>query len=251
MAFSSSQVATSGATFVAGLTVNAPTHSSGDIILLHFAKNSYNATTITWPSGFTQLAAWSIGENLTGVAWKRAGGSEPGTYAVSANGDDETAVLFSSSYSGRHGSNNPVAGSTYAVTNQAAPLSLAVPGVTAVADDDIAWFGVGNGVQSLISFTPPSSYTERQDSGLLNAWLGASLATRDAVSAGATGTVTGTTTNGDTNNMNGGGLLVRIPASGVTNATATISGAAATAGAGSIFVIGAPAPPYTLTRVTG
>src|ERR1700691_5810434 len=120
MAFrsSASQIGASGVNTV---TINAPAGlAAGDMILL--AVDNDNGSTITWPSGFSAtFASWTIsgashGRAATGaMAWKLAGGSEPGTYTVTvATGGSGLIKCVIGAWSGR--ASTP---GTAVVTNEA------------------------------------------------------------------------------------------------------------------------------------
>jgi hypothetical protein len=148
------------------------------------------------PAGFTELAETDItADGHTGwVGWKRASGAEgPGSYTFGDVGSGAVDwVCQAIALSGRHLTNPPVVSATNVQnTPQSPPVNIIANGVTALDGDDLVWIGVpdvtssgsGNGM------APPSTYTEAEDAEL--AWANLSIAYKENVSAGATGTVTG------------------------------------------------------------
>jgi hypothetical protein len=188
-----------------------------DIVLLATTFDSNTASfSGKWPTGFTQLANGNLTADgqAYGLAWKRLTGADSGSYTLSALTGEGAAgwVCQAFAFSGRDTGNPPV-NSTPATSNAAntSPVTIAANGVTALAGDDLCWLsypdvsatGIGNG------HTPPAGYTERQDAEL--GFSNLSGATQDNVSAGATGSVSGTFAL--TSGTSGwAAILVRIPA---------------------------------------
>jgi hypothetical protein len=196
-------------------TVNVPVPSgaaANDIAILVVNIDGTGHGTITWPSGFTLLFKTEVASpdgHTQGIAWKRLTGADSGNYTVSWTGSNDV-IGQCNLFSGRHTSNPPVASQASNTSSNSSPISVGAATVTAVTGDDLLWAG-GLDMNSNITTTScaaPSTYTERQDSNHL--WCALSTATKDNVSAGATGTVTGTFTTTTT----AGWLahLVRIPA---------------------------------------
>lgn len=168
-----------------------------------------------WPSGFTELAETKVtfdGQTCA-VGWKRLSGADAGSYTFGNIGASADWLAQAFAFSGRHATDPPVVSATAAVnTSAASPMTVTANGVTAVAGDDLLWIlapdvnasGAGNGT------TPPAGYTETQDAE--NLWVNLSGAYKENVSAGATGTVSGTFAH--TSNAGYAAWLVRVPVSG-------------------------------------
>lgn len=195
------------------LVVTAPTGiQDGHILIASAVWGGSSAQTITWPAGFTELSVSSTALGIVGStfksAWKRAS-SESGNYTIQGQ-QNELAVAAMCVYSGRHASNNPAAVSTISDTSSASPVSAAATGVTAVAGDDIVYLMAQNDGGDQWAHTPPASYTEREEVSP-GSWVSLSASDRENVSAGATGTLTGTLTAAG-NNGGFGVVVIRIPA---------------------------------------
>lgn len=147
------------------------------------------------PSGFTELAETDITADghTAWIGWKRAGGSEPGTYTFGDVGATADWVCQAFAFSGRHLTNPPVASTTNVQnTGQSSPVTVSANGVTALDGDDLLWISVPDVTSSGAAngHTAPTNYTEQEDAE--NLWANLSGATRLNVSAGATGTISGT-----------------------------------------------------------
>jgi hypothetical protein len=192
--------------------------AAGEIVILTL---SYDApgVTITWPAGFTQLVQGNNTDQSTAAAWKRLTGADSGTYNLSVSGSAFDWVCQAFSFTGRDAVSNPVA-SAASVDNssQSTPVSIAANGVTAVAGDDLLWVGAldlsASGAANV--FTAPSGYTSRQAQESSGGWAALCGATKDAVGAGATGTVTGSCTLTSATAFDCG-LLIRIPGAATTH----------------------------------
>lgn len=196
MAYRSSSNTTGSTTTI---TLPVPTGAATDDIAI-IAVNVDNQPhgTWTWPTGFTELAGTngtaiaSPDGHTQAIAWKRLTGADSGNYTITyTNGNDYVAEC--ALFSGRDTGNPPVAATVATNTSaNSSPVSVGSNGVTASDGDDLIWIGgidvtssgIGNGCAA------PSGYQERQDVEL--GWSNLSIATQDNVSAGATGTVTGT-----------------------------------------------------------
>ena len=171
--------------------------ASGDIVILFCAIDAQAAAfdPADLPSSFTELIETDITADghTAWVGWKRLTGADSGSYTFGDVGATADWVCQAFAFSGRHATNPPVA-STVNVQNtpQSSPVTVSANGVTAVDGDDLWWgsapdvtsSGAGNG------HTAPTGYTEAEDSE--NAWANLSGAYKENVSAGATGTVSGT-----------------------------------------------------------
>lgn len=200
MAYRNSTSAGGGATTTVTVAVPAGA-ATDDIAILAISTDIGITQTITWPSGFTQLDDTLISgpdAQVYASAWKRLTGADSGNYVATLSSSTNDHLAECALFSGRHTTNAPVA-STLATNTTAntSPISVTANGVTAVAGDDLLWIGAadvtsgGGGT----SWSPPSSFTERQDDvnqGPGGGWCNGSMATQDNVGAGATGTITGT-----------------------------------------------------------
>jgi len=209
-----SQVNDNGSS-VSSLTVNKPTETTdGDIVVLSAIVDS-SSITFTWPAGFTEITQ---NPSLTGArfrcAWKAASG-EGATYQVTFSASTLYAQVLAASWFGRNSSQwsaTPVV--TVVDTYQASPHTVNATGITAANADDIALFvGVkSNNNANPFVMTPPTNYTVRMDT-TGPSYAIAQLATRDNVSAGATGTLTFTETSAS-DQSRVGVLVLAIAAAG-------------------------------------
>lgn len=78
-------------------TINAPTHSEGDVIYIFAATDGYtDSVTMTKPSGFTALFenATTFGDEVFGSLWyKTAGASEPSTYTWTSDVSEKSTTM--------------------------------------------------------------------------------------------------------------------------------------------------------------
>lgn len=210
---------TNGATSNTTSSVTIPTGVvANDIIILSQSRDSTGALG-TWPAGFTEIlnvALSVVDTQRVGVAWKRASGSESGTYTCGAAAGTDF-VLQAFAFSGRDTGNPPVLSST---TNDAANaigagLAITAPSVTALAGDDLLYLclpDTSTGDNS-VATAPPSGYTEAEDQEVNFGY--AEGAYKENVSAGATGTVAGTLT-ASGGNAGYVAVHIRIPAASVS-----------------------------------
>lgn len=217
MAYVDSTTATGASDFP---SVAVPTGAQANDIAILVATVDNTTTTFEtgdWPTGFVELAevGLTMDGQRVGVAWKRLTGADAGSYTL---GDTNNAgagtpdwVCQAILFRGRSTGNPPVI-STTASSNASntTPVTITANAVTAEQGDDILWIsapdvsasGVGAG------HTPPSGYTEAEDQEL--GFSNLSLAYKENVAAGTTGTVAGTFT------LTGGSSgwaawLIRIP----------------------------------------
>lgn len=174
-----------------------------------------------WPTGFTELQEADITTDghSAAIGWKRLTGADAGSYTFGNLGASADWIAQACAFSGRHTTDPPVASAVNIQnTGQASPNTVTATGVTAVEGDDLLWASApdvtasGDGV----GHDPPTNFTEREDAE--NLWSNLSIATRDNVSAGATGDISGTFTHNNTAGW--AAFLVRIPAAGAAPATA-------------------------------
>lgn len=171
----------------------------GDIVLIAVtADNVLIDFTGKFPAGFTLLD--QVGPTLDGekaaIGWKRLSAVDSGTYTFTSMGVAATDwVCEAIAFSGRDTINPPVQ-NTVAVNNtgNASPIAPTASTLTAVAGDDLLWVGgldVTNNTFT-VGYTAPSGYTLRQ--GSKQGWSTIGIASKDNVSAGATGSVAGSVT---------------------------------------------------------
>lgn len=158
--------------------------TAGQVILVHLYKES--TATVTPPSGFTELtpAPFTTSSVHTHhVFWKRATGSDSGTYSFTWSGSTfREAVAIR--YTGCATSGVPVDVFNTAARSTNGTVTPAVSLTTTGADRLLEWAGSNFNAGS---WTPPSGFTERVDAaGCL------SVATLGQSTAGSTGSVTGT-----------------------------------------------------------
>lgn len=215
MAYVDSTIATGTSNTI---SVAVPTGvQADDIVIIGFGLDNQSAAVNAGdpPTSFTELAENdnTLDGHTSWIGWKRLTGADSGTYSFgNVDNSGQAWVCVAVAFRGRDTTNPPVVGTTGS-SNAANgnPVSVNAPGVTAVDGDDLLWFGsadvnatgIGNG------YTAPSGYIEAEDGELT--FSDVSIAYKENVSAGATGTVTGTLA------LTSGGSgwtswLVRIPA---------------------------------------
>lgn len=215
-----------------GTAANSTTHTipvpagltNGDKVHLVFIEEAGSNAATSVPAGFTLAAEVDIAsgfralyvrvwwKDITDAASEGSGGNYTLTFGAAAIG-----YGMSVAHSGRAAG----AGTLTETNNGAAGasvLNVALNGVTAAAgddvivvsavapDDDVDIFSITS------SQTPPASYTSREEEN--NLWRIGMLATRDNVSAGATGTLTGTCTFTNAGTATFGGFVLTMAASG-------------------------------------
>lgn len=167
-----------------------------DIIILIFSTD-INGITPTYPAGFTQLDTTGIATpdgQQAGIAWKRAGANESGTYDITnlTNGTDTQGVAMS--FSGRDTKTSPTLSVASSAASNASPVTINASAITTLVNDDLAWIsapdvtvtGAGN------RHTFPTGYASQLD--VENGFTNIGVATNVAIKSGGTGTVTGTFT---------------------------------------------------------
>ena len=177
----------------APVVVNLPAGVLDDdiITIVVLMENSSNVAGVILPAGFTEVLAQP--EIMSGVSATRQRGivvgqkvasSEPSTYTITSVTIKQIYVV---AHSGRSGLSTPIY--TGVTSDQTSNYATALTGYTAVADDDVLIIGnhASDTASSATSFAPPTSYTERNES--IGAWLTHAMFTRDALSSGATGSI--------------------------------------------------------------
>jgi len=149
-----------------------------------------------WPTGFTELqeSVATLDGQVAAIGWKRLTGADSGSYTFGVvNTVSVSWVCQAFAFRGRHTTNPPVA--TAAVNNSAngSPVSVTAGGVTAVEGDDLLWVSAPDVDLSgvVTGHAAPTNYTEKEDYFDAD-WSALSGATRENVSVGATGDITGT-----------------------------------------------------------
>lgn len=214
MAFRSSAKASSAA----GGTITA---TPAGVAAHDYLAGFYTADgsrTITVPTGWNtainldqaspdgQSTRWSDKNDATGTdsfGWGTTDGVNVACINGAWSGRDNTTPR----------STTPV--STINTTGNASPVSASFTGITATVNDDIAVF-MGTDQDAAAArwtFSTITNYTERED-GIAVDWIsGLALDTRDAVSAGATGSLASTITRGvGTGNAGYAGIVIAIKA---------------------------------------
>ena len=216
------------------ITIPASSVAAGDVVVLACTADNQAWTLASFtPTGFTSFRE----DDLTGdgqssqYMWKRATGADTGTYTYSSSiGSAADWIVVAVVLSGRHAT-DPAAISTAALNNaaNANPVTVTANGVTAVAGDDLIMVSapdvraanVGNGHSAW-----PAGFTSRHD--IKNAWVNLGVATRENVSAGATGNLAATF-NLTSGSAGWAAALIRVPAAAGGGTNASPSSPAATA----------------------
>jgi MSHA biogenesis protein MshQ len=224
MAFRSVAVTTNTST--SNHVANVPAGATTGDWLLAFLNIDVSQTVNT-PAGWTALA----NADLTGpdgqtnrCFYRAASGSEPASYTFTTSGSN-SGIAVMAAWSGRDTGTAPVAQTTVNTSANTTPITMAATGITASSGDDIAaWYGLDITVGAdTWSFSPPSSYTEVSDTSNGD-WAACSLTVRDNVSAGATGSLSGTATRTSGSGDAGwAGIVVRMASSGGGGVSGTVS----------------------------
>jgi hypothetical protein len=215
------------------VTINTPTVSDGEV--LGFLMDSHGET-ITW--GFTPAASGTFtttgnaASRATTYAWAtKVASSEPANRTfIIGGGNGLTAQAVAFSLSGRSTAVPSASTATNDAGAGATPVSTPLGGVTAAASDDIVILtgATSTGTATTpFAFSAPTNYTTRATQEIVgNAFMaaGIAVATRDAVGAGATGTLTGSWSAGS-GHFDTSGVVLAFPASGGGSTEATISNA--------------------------
>jgi hypothetical protein len=227
------RAASSNSGTATAISTAVPAGVAADDIVLMPVTNDDTSLTSTYPTGFTSLGSSNItfdGEKAQ-LAWKRPTGADTGSYTTTpTTGAGNTWAAGAVALSGRDTTNPPVA-STVAINNTGVSNggSVTANGVTAVAGDDLVFVAVAdpdlNGV--ITGWTAPAGYTAKV--AIEPNWEGILVATKENVSAGATGSVSATIALSGTHKAGYAAWLVRVPAAagGGTTFTQTVSASCA------------------------
>lgn len=175
----------------------------------------------TAPTGWTTLlgpftfdSSGPDGQNRA-VYWRSASGSEPSNYTfTSSTGPGSDAFVVIAAFSGASLSAPTNWATTVDTTAEVSGFVFNMTGITASSGSDIAWFSDTDQTSSTsayVSYSAVTGYTTQVQSTNA-AWLSVAMGTRDTVSAGATGTLSTTTTQvSGTVTYGLGGLVIEIP----------------------------------------
>jgi len=192
---------------------------SGALLIL-VGMSSGGSDTITFPSGQGFTTGVTGADNVSNNgsngtikwAYKIAGGSEPGSYDIS-NGSGADLAIGAIYFTGRSAAalTNYLAttGPSGSAFPGATPISLS--GITALALDDILVIeGICQGyTNETYTFTAPTNYTQRSSVSASVISLG--FATRNAVSAGATGALAPSVTSASGGSGDAFGIVISLP----------------------------------------
>lgn len=137
---------------------------SGDVLIARISNRNQVGATLTVPSGWTLLRSDQSASQLkTWIAWKKAGSSEPSSYAFGVSVASNVAGSISA-FSGADPTNPIDAVSGQKNGNSA---TLAAPPVTTTSSSGLAvWFGTqlwGGSACPSSPLVPPSGFTEAFD----------------------------------------------------------------------------------------
>lgn len=185
VAYRSSSTSGSGDSFSSTTTTPVPAGSAaGDIALLAIEQwdPSVNPT-ITWPTGFTQIVAAVDGAEKLKIAWKRLAGADTGNYIAT-----HSSTIWNLGHciliTGGLAVGDPIEATN---TNSSAGASYPSTTVTTVTEPFLAHILART---SSSTTTPPTGYTEVQDTAVLSteyripAATGVQTASGGTISAG-------------------------------------------------------------------
>lgn len=212
MSYVDSTTANSNSTTVKSVAVPAGVQADDIIIIAMTTDATGNVDSGHYPPDFVELAEIDLTHDgqLFVVAWKRATGNDTGTYQFQINVGGSNWVYQAIVLRGRHTTNPPTVSTNSSNAANTPPVTVSAATVTALDGDDLVWIsapdvntnGAGN------THTVPSGYTKQEDDE--NAFSNLCMATKENVSAGATGSVDGTFAL--TSGTSGwGAVLVRVP----------------------------------------
>jgi ethanolamine utilization microcompartment shell protein EutS len=215
-AFRSAGTATSVAVATTSAACGTPAGMVANDIVIEILSSDAAASSPTPPAGFTQIFsdALTLDGQFVRVWWKRAVGGD--SLTVTGMSGTASKLLWCFAWSGRDTVNPPV-GSTSATNNSAnaSPTVVTANGVTALANDDLLWLvglDVTAGGTGTLTVTPTGYTSQGASTDTVDHFDIVAAATKDNVSAGATGTVTGTLTHAG--NSGWAAYLIRIPVAG-------------------------------------
>lgn len=208
MAYRNSTIATF--TTATNIIINVPAGVVENDILLALIISDSGVATFTVPGGWELLQNISQGapDGDKAILYRRiANSNEPASYTWVSSVNTSSAAIMGA-WSGRNPGSIIISTQTVNTSSNATPISVAAAGVTALANDDVAWFGkLDQTIQTDVwVFAAPTNYTEQQDGNI--SWISLTLSIRDNVSAGATGTLTATATRSSGTGAAGWGTVV-------------------------------------------
>ncbi|NTU49792.1 MAG: hypothetical protein HGA87_02680 [Desulfobulbaceae bacterium] len=217
----------SGLSNAPNVPVPAGAQAGDDVILVCTRDAPAENYATTKPSGFSTLDIASLtgdGQQIF-VGHKKLSSAESGTYTFGTQPDSWYWVCQAFLFRGRDATDPiPVGGITVAELNSpvSSPVSITAAGLTAEEGDDLLYLAAPDTISSTTgTFTPPSGFTERTDAHA-DLWANLSGATKEAVSAGATGSVTGVFTASGTS-AGYAAYLIRLKAASGTAVSGTFA----------------------------
>jgi hypothetical protein len=204
------------------LAVTFPvTANAGDIIVLHVSSGGSSVLTFT-------CSGYSAVPGLSNVGYIGASGTLGALYKVAVGGETAATVTKSSTadfmalqcniFSGRNTTTPFTGASTSAAQFGSSPQSIACGTITAAAGDDLLFLtGEGNNVSNTSpTLTVPSGFANKLDTFSAVANVPAANSCNQVnVSAGATGTITGSIAFTGGANNDAGGYMLSIAAGSV------------------------------------
>ena len=164
------------------ITVNKPSGViSGDMLVMTVYYNG-NGQGINTPSGWTYLDGFTslISGATHSSFYKKAGGSEPSTYTITASGTTSRRSVVIAAFSGSFDSDPTDSGPSLTTSNASST------GITTVASDVMVIYLGGYDEPAGNTWGEPTGWTSAAaDDGSVNAYIGYKL----FASAGATGTI--------------------------------------------------------------
>lgn len=200
--------------------------ASGDVLFAEFLNNDGSRVLNTLPSGWVLIASATETTSPSTGFWlckKVAGGSEPATYDFVFNYDFNGRVCI---VAYKDGSDVSVYGAATAPSaGSTSPYDVDAAAIT-VPDNDsqVVFFGAlrVTTTGAAAAFTPPTSYTERVDSGSSYDMRALTVADITQATAGTTGAVSTTVAQAGGGAARTVGVLVAIaPSTGSTSVSAS------------------------------
>lgn len=228
MTYRSSAIAKSSVN-VSSLVVTAPAGVATNDVVVGGCTRDGGTGTITLPTGFTQLASSPLASTLDGeigaAGYKVESGTPPANYTFTFSvANDCVAALSAHSSIDNATPLNQSSGAANSSSN-ASPMNVNATGFTTTQTCDLIYLCMPdwNTSGTARSYTAPTGFTLRQSDASTN-FSTMALCTRDAVAAGATGTITGVATSAG----NSGGWMTFlialystvVPAPNITGGTA-------------------------------
>lgn len=181
------------------VSVNSPVGVQvGDIVVIAILSNGSTTRTYTWPSGFTEQARLGAPgaiahDDTIAIATKVATGSEPASYSITQS-TAAAALLVCGAWAGRETTAPVTFATTTVAAGGATSVTITLNGGTAAAGDDLIWFGGLSQSNTAWTMTPPSGYATDGNVSHANNSNQILVASKDGVSAGATGSIAGSAT---------------------------------------------------------